>query len=415
MKNERDKNGITELLYEHDGMLTEFDATVVECGRCAKCQKDYVVLDRTAFFPEGGGQDADTGELICDDKSTVSVTDVQTVDGQVRHYVDRCLQEGISIHGKIDKDIRYARMQNHGAEHLVCGLIHNLYGFDNVGFHMTGEGMVIDISGPLTKEQLADIEMRANKVVYENVPVTVSFPSALEAKKTDYRSKLDIEDNIRLVTIEGYDVCACCAPHLDSTGRFGVIKILGSAPHRGGTRITMIAGTDAYKDYVMLHNDNAKIMELLSSGRDHTADFVSDLLERYAALKEDMGQLRKKMAGIETGEALKRLKDRGSSDTVPELIFSESTDPVGLRNLVNECTKVFEGIVCAFLSEESGYRYIFSVCEKNVSEAGLQSLAKDFNEKCSGRGGGSNIMVQGSTKADRDHIEAYFAQKYQKP
>ena len=395
-------------------MLTEFDAVVIAAGRDEEKGSDYVVLDRTAFFPEGGGQDADTGWLETAGKKTVNVTDVQTVDGQVRHYTDEKIGKGESVRGSVNAAVRYVRMQNHGAEHLVCGLIHSIYGYENVGFHMTSGGMVIDISGPLSKEQLADIEIRANRVVFENVPVTVSFPSAAEAKTMEYRSKLDIEDNVRLVTIEGYDVCACCAPHVDRTGRFGVIKIMDSIPHRGGTRITLIAGLDAYKDYVMLHEENAKVMELLSAGRDRTASYVKDLLDRYAVLKEENGRLKKELAAIETEEALKRLRD-GKDTGSFEVIFSGLSDPVGLRELVNECTKVSGKIICAFMGEDRSFRYIFAVRKENAKEAGLQEFVKDFNEKCSGRGGGSDIMVQGSTTAGRAQIEEYFAGMIQKP
>ncbi len=405
MKNERDKNGITELLYEHDGMLTEFDAKVVSSGKCEEGDGYYAVLDRTAFFPEGGGQDADTGELIRSDGQRIAVTDVQTVNGQVRHYVDKDIAAGESVHGCINAPVRFLRMQNHGAEHLVCGLIHSTYGYDNVGFHMTKEGMVIDINGPLSKEDLSDIEKRANRAVYENVPITVSFPTPEEAEKIPYRSKLDIENNVRLVTIEGYDVCACCAPHADSTGRFGVIKILGSIPHRGGVRITLVAGENAYRDYCMLHDDNAVIMELLSAGRDKTASYTVDLLERQSLLKEENKALRQKLTAIETEEVLSRIR-AGNMDQPYEVIFSDTDDMVQLRNLVNECTKIFDGIVCAFMGKDGDYRYIFACREGNDK---LKSLTQDFNQKHSGRGGGSNIMVSGSSAAVRSDIEDYFS------
>ena len=405
MKNERDKNGITELLYEHDGMLTEFDAKVVSSGKCEEGDGYYAVLDRTAFFPEGGGQDADTGELIRSDGQRIAVTDVQTVNGQVRHYVDKDIAAGESVHGCINAPVRFLRMQNHGAEHLVCGLIHSTYGYDNVGFHMTEDGMVIDINGPLSKEDLSDIEKRANRAVYENVPITVSFPTPEEAEKIPYRSKLDIENNVRLVTIEGYDVCACCAPHADSTGRFGVIKILGSIPHRGGVRITLVAGENAYRDYCMLHDDNAVIMELLSAGRDKTVSYTADLLERQSLLKEENKALRQKLTAIETEEVLSRIR-AGNMDQPYEVIFSDTDDMVQLRNLVNECTKIFDGIVCAFMGKDGDYRYIFACREGNDK---LKSLTQDFNQKHSGRGGGSNIMVSGSSAAVRSDIEDYFS------
>lgn len=415
MKNERDKNDITKLLFETDGMLTEFDALVLESGKDPETDGSYVVLDRTAFFPEGGGQSADTGMLILKDGSSVAVTDVRTVERQVRHFTDRPVGVQAAVHGVLDEKKRYAMMQEHGAEHLISGLIHNIFGYDNVGFHMSEEGSVIDINGKLTKEELSDIEQRANRIVFENVPVTISFPTPEEAANIDYRSKLDVTGNVRLVTIEGYDVCACCAPHVNSTGQFGVIKIKDSMPHRGGTRITMIAGERAYEDYEKLQADNAAIMKLLSAKRDKTAEYVEDLLDRYGALKEENVTLKKSMTALETEEILERIKNRKAPDSVPEVIFSVQKDPVGLRDLVNECTKAFDGIVCAFMGEEGDYRYIFSVCAGMAGTADLAALTKEFNESCSGRGGGSKVMVQGSCRTKKADIGKFFAGKFQKP
>lgn len=406
MKNERDKNGKTELLYETEGMLTEFDAVVTEAS--SENGKNYVVLDRTAFFPEGGGQDADTGVLESCDAGTVKVTDVRTVDGTVRHYTDGAIPKNSIVKGKIDSEARFSRMQCHGAEHLISGIIHNMFGYDNVGFHTTKEGYVIDISGPLSDAQIREVEERANRAVFENVPVTISFPTFEEAMDIDYRSKLDISDNIRLVTIEGYDVCACCAPHLSSTGRFGVIKIIDSMPHRGGMRLTMIAGMDAYRDYAMLHDDNAKIMKLLSAPRTAAAEFTKDLAGRMTGLKEEINELKKKITALETGAALDLLAKRDEGDTSPYLVFSDCLDPVGLRELVNACTKKAPGIVCAFSGGDNAKRYIFAVGEDKKDRFDLLSLVADFNEKCCGKGGGSAVMAQGTCTMNRGLIESYF-------
>ena len=411
MKNARENRNKTELLYETDGMLTEFEAEVT--GSFEDPSKGrYVVLDRTAFFPEGGGQQADTGTVTTEDGTVVNVTDVQTVSGQVRHYIDGSVSEGARITGRLDASKRYSRMQSHGAEHLVSGLVNSTYGYDNVGFHMSDRELVIDFDGPLSDEQLRDIEERANRVVFENVPVTISFPSAEEAKSIPYRSKLDDLENIRLVTIEGYDICACCAPHAESTGQFGVIKILSSMPHRQGTRVTMIAGMDAYRDYAYLHDSNARIMELLSAKRDKTAEFVADLAGKMQTLKEEKNTILRNMTALVTKDALERIRVREKGSGECELVFSDILDPKGMRDLVNECVTVCDGPVCAFCgSDREGYRYIFGVGEDNAGKCDLRALTDAFNAACSGKGGGSDIMVQGNTSAKRINIESFFASK----
>lgn len=410
MKNERENNNRTILLYETDGMMTEFDATVTASSTDGKTGRDYVELDRTAFFPEGGGQKADTGTLVSQNGDIIRVSDVQTVDGCVRHYVERPVAQGSRITGKLDAKQRFSRMQNHGAEHLVCGLIHKMFGYDNVGFHMTDEGLVIDINGPLTAEQISAVEERANEIVFENVPVTVSFPTQEEAELIPYRSKIDELTNLRLVTIEGYDVCACCAPHVRSTGQFGSIKILSFVPHRKGTRLTMIAGMDAYRDHVMLHDNNSKIMEILSAGRDKTGEAVREYNDRYTALKEDNASLRRSLSHSAAMEVIGRLRQKAADTVCPEIYFTDILDPVGLRNLVNECTGIYSGPVCAFLGNDTeGYRYIMGINEDSAENSDIRKLVGDFNEKCMGKGGGSNIMVQGTSRAKRKDIEKYFA------
>ena len=402
MKNERNKNDSTELLYETDGMLAEFEATVIGAASEDK-MGTYVVLDRTAFFPEGGGQPSDRGVIVSEKGTRVNVTDVRTIDGHVCHFIDGMLSEGEKITGHIDEARRLRMMQDHGAEHLVCGLIHNEFGYENVGFHMSEDEVVVDVSGPLSGEQIRMIEKRANDVVFENVPVTISFPTPEEAAAMKYRSKLDVSENVRLVTIEGVDCCACCAPHVNSTGQLGVIKILSFMPHRSGTRMTLIAGTDAYADYAMLHDSNAKVMAALSSPRDMTGSAISEHMEKFAALKEENTLLRKELADMVAASVLERIK--ADPDGKKCVIFSDSLDQVGLRNVVNKCTEEFRGIVCAFLSDGSGYRYIFGVNKDMEDSADLRAFTNYFNEMTGGRGGGSALMTTGQTPADRSDIE----------
>ncbi|MCR5590910.1 MAG: hypothetical protein K6F73_05200 [Lachnospiraceae bacterium] len=404
MKNEREEVKNTNLLYETDGMLTEFEAAVLETEATEDgCR---AVLDRTAFFPEGGGQKADTGVLVTEDGSRIRVKDVQTENQKAWHYLEGKLSPGDKVKGEVDAEVRYARMQIHGAEHLLSGIAHNLFGYENTGFHMTDHEAVFDLSGPLSDEQIRDIERRANFAVFENRPITISFPSAKEAREIEYRSKLDTYEGIRLVRIEGYDICACCAPQAKSTGQLGVIKIIDYMPHRGGTRITMTAGMDAYRDYVHLHDSNAEIVAMLSSKREETSESVKDFMERMTSLREENARLSREMTEMVTEKVLRELRESSSETTITP-IFVRGINSKGLRDLVNECTKE-HGMICAFLEENGGYRYIFAVCADQSESAGLQAFTKEFNASCSGKGGGSALMTEGVSTADRETIEKYF-------
>ncbi|MBO4284392.1 MAG: alanyl-tRNA editing protein, partial [Clostridia bacterium] len=248
---------MTEKLYETDGSLFTFSATVLSCERAGD---GYAVkLDRTAFFPGGGGQECDVGSL-----GGIPVSGASTSDGEVIHRTAAPLPVGSVVEGVVDAFVRFPRMQCHTAEHIVSGLIHARYGYDNVGFHLGCDEVTMDFNGELTREQLDEIEDLANRVVYSDVPVTVSFPSPEELPRLSYRSKLDLTENVRLVTVEGVDVCACCAPHVEKTGEIGLVRLLGFIRYKGGVRIRLVAGERALADYRARCRASQEISEMLS-------------------------------------------------------------------------------------------------------------------------------------------------------
>ncbi len=198
---------ITEKLFYRDGYMREFDAHVISCE---KTDGGYqVVLDRTGFFPEGGGQYADQGWL-----ADAEVLDVQEKDGVIYHKVDAPLLEGGTVHGRLDWDVRFERMQQHTGEHIISGIVHGRFGYENVGFHLGSDYCTMDFNGSITREELKEIELEANKAVFRNLAVEVTYPSGEELAGMEYRSKIEIEGQVRIVTVPGYDVCACCAPIL---------------------------------------------------------------------------------------------------------------------------------------------------------------------------------------------------------
>lgn len=393
----------TITLYD-DGSVREFAAKVLSCEEVNNEENTLyaVILDKTAFFPEGGGQCCDGGTI--DD---VAVRDVQETNGVITHYVAKAFEVGSTVKGVIDYPDRYMRMQNHTAEHLLCSLIHEKYGFDNVGFHLDNDEVTMDVSGFVPPEDLCEIEKRANEIIYENVPVTVSYPVGKELEDLEYRSKLDLTDNVRIVTIEGYDVCACCAPHVASTAQIGIIKIIDSIPHRGGTRITMKAGVSAYRDYSKIHSSTVSLMALLSSKRYDTYDNASGLNERYKNAIITIGTLKRQISESMTKAALEEI-DAREDKSAPYVIFTDVIDDVGLRNLINEVTKKCEGVVIGFIKAEGGgYRYIAGTSNEKIS---LRELAKNMSTVLSGRGGGSNQMIQGMVNAEKSDVEEFFAE-----
>ena len=400
---------MTEKLYDTDAYLSEFEAKVIMIAKEQLQDKEYnvIILDRTAFFPEGGGQSSDTGKI-----ADLDIFHVQETDGRICHFVKEGetlnLKVGDEVTAGIDFSERFRKMQNHTAEHILCGLIHNRFGYSNVGFHLSEENVTFDIDGTFSDEEIAEIERLANETVYRNVPVRVSFPSSEELMNIEYRSKLEMTENVRLVTIEGIDVCACCAPHVSHTGEIGIIKIIDYFPHRGGTRFTMIAGSDAYKDYSALETINKKNMAVVSAKRYETAVQVGRLDEKCRLLLSENTTLKKRITQFTMDSIRSRISGRDTSDTSPFLIFSDELDNVQMRTLINECVTGLDCIIAGFLGDDTkGYSFIIAKKEENEA-VNLKAFVKDFTTNFSGKGGGSDIMVQGSVAAERKSIEEYM-------
>ena len=231
----------TEKLFYNDSHLSKFTAMVLECEPYEKKEGCYAVeLDRTAFFPEGGGQYADTGKL-----KDAKVSDVREKNGRILHITDQPFEAGEIVEGEIDWETRFMKMQQHTGEHIVSGIVHARYGFNNVGFHLGTEDCTMDFDGEISKEALQEIELEANRAVWKNLTIEVSYPSKEELEELDYRSKIEIEGQVRIVSVPGYDICACCAPHVERTGEIGMIKLVNMQRYKGGVRVTMLCGSRA--------------------------------------------------------------------------------------------------------------------------------------------------------------------------
>ncbi len=378
---------MTEKLYYQDSHLFTFEAAVLDCR---KEKKGYsVVLDRTAFFPEGGGQLADTGVL-----GGVRVLDVHERGGEIRHCTDAPLEIGAHVEGIVDAGQRLRRMQNHSGEHILSGLVHNAYGFNNVGFHMGAECMIIDFSGELTWEQLTELETRANEVVRQNIPLHIWLPDANELQSLEYRSKLELTENVRIVEIPGVDRCACCAPHVERTGEVGIVKILDSQRHRGGVRVSVVCGLDALEDYRARQESVTEISRALSAKRGEVTRAVQRVLNEQQSMKERCDAL---------SLALIRYMAEGEPETAGNiLVFDATLGEIAQRELVNRLMEKAGGFAAVFCgSNEDGWRYIVgSRC------LDLRAMSREINAAIQGRGGGTPQMIQGSARADRAEIEA---------
>ena len=376
---------MTEKLFYEDSHMITFASVVLACEK--KGEFYEAVLDRTAFFPEGGGQYADTGWI-----SGIEVVDVQEHQGVIYHTIKKPLTVGEKVTGTIDWNERFSKMQQHSGEHIVSGLVHERFGYDNVGFHMGKDAITMDFNGVITKEQLKEIEYLADEAVVKNLDIQVIYPSREELADLEYRSKIEIEGQVRIVRIPGYDTCACCAPHVSKTGEIGMIKLVGMQNYKGGVRVSMLCGFRALADYNEKAENVKAISVLLSAKESDVAEEVMKLKEELSVQKNEIAELQKKLL-LHKAESI-------AENQNAVVMFETELAGSAPRELVNLLLKKNTKVAAVFAgTEEKGYRYVIG--SKCVD---VRPIAKLLNERFEGRGGGKPEMVQGSLSGNEFEI-----------
>ena len=379
---------MTKRLYYEDAYCREFDARVTDCREGKRGWE--VTLDQTAFYPEGGGQPADEGTL-----GEAKVLDVKEGGEEVIHLCDRPLEPGSTVHGTLDWDRRFRFMQQHSGEHIFSGIVHRIFGYDNIGFHMGKDCVTVDFSGMLSEEDIAQVERAANEAVLADLEILEDYPSREELGGLDYRSKKELEGQVRIITIPGSDVCACCGTHVKRTGQIGPIKAVASEHYKTGIRISLQIGWKALEDYEEKHRNIKEISALLSAPPQETAEAVRKLQEQLQELKAANVALKQKQ--------LDRLVEEVPEGTGRVIRFVEDLNPVEVRMLADRLAQKAD--FAAFFSGSDGDGYKYVMCSASMDVAGL---GKKVNEGLNGRGGGRNPMVQGSVQAQEKDIREFL-------
>ena len=380
----------TRKLYYEDSHRTTFTATVLSCEQT---QKGYeVVLDATAFYPEGGGQAADTGTL-----NGIAVLDTREREEAVVHLCEAPLDAGTLVEGKIHWKERFHRMQQHSGEHIVSGIICGRFGCDNVGFHVGKDTVTIDFNADITPDDLATIERAANAYIQADHPISITYPSPEELKTLPYRSKKELMGDVRIVAFPGADCCACCGTHVNRSGQVGLVKLLSVAKFREGVRIEMMAGNRAIDHFTAILEQNTKISQLLSAKPYETAAAVERLQGQIFALQG-------RILALENADFARKAEEYAGRGNV--LLVEEDMSPDSVRKL---CTAVLEkcgGRCAVFAGTDGGYKW--AVGEENGD---LRALVKELNAALKGRGGGKPNFAQGSAECTETEIRAFFAEK----
>ena len=380
----------TEKIYYTDSHLSEFEA---RCCGCTPVEGGFeVVLDRTAFYPLGGGQAADTGTL-----NTLRVLDTQERGGEIIHLCDGPLEVGARVVGKIDYEARFTRMQQHSGEHIVSGILHRRYGCHNTGFHMNDTGIVIDFDAVIPQEMLPEIEAEANEAIWRNIPLKIYTPSPEELEQLTYRTKRALPWPVRIVEVPGYDICACCGTHVTATGEIGLIKLMTAVPCRGGTRIEMAAGVAAFRLVNQVFEQNRQISHLFSAQITQTAQTAQQVLDTLNGYKIRAGALERQLFNLEAAS----MEGLGNC-----FFFARNLTPDSLRQLTDLAASRTGGITAGFSLTPEGTGYCLA-----LPGGDLRSLNKELTAALSGRGGGKPNFQQGKLSGGKEAIEAFFLEK----
>ena len=378
----------TRKYYYEDCHLSQFTAQVLDCRQT---QKGFdVILDATAFYPEGGGQASDTGTL-----ADVRVLHVREEGETVIHLCDGPVEVGTTLQGVIDYERRFRLMQQHTGEHIVSGIIHRRYGYHNVGFHMSSDVITIDFDGVIPAEDLPAIEAEANRAVWQNLPVKCFVPDPEELKQTFYRTKKDLPWPVRIVQVPGFDSCACCGVHVAHTGEVGLIKLYTTVGLRGGTRMDMACGAQAMEALNRAYEQNKLVSQAFSAQWTETGEAAQRMNETVNQLKYRLSGLERKLFAM-TADSY-----AGKGDV---LHFAEGLEPASVRDLADMIAEVCGGTAAVF-SGADGEGYSFCLVTR---QGDLRQLGKEMTQALGGRGGGKPIFQQGKVMATSEQIEQFF-------
>lgn len=368
-----------------------FESVVTE--KIKEKGKTKIVLENTLFYPEGGGQPADTGFI-----NNIEVVDVQEKDGKIYHTIAGNIEEGTTVKGKIDFESRFVNMQHHTAEHIVAGLICKKYNAENVGFNLGKERVTLDVNVVLNNDDIKTIEREANDVIYKNLFIKSNFYTEDEAKNIEYRSKKDLNGDIRLVEIPGVDICACCGLHVKRTGEIGLIKLLSVEKYKSGSRIYIVCGKRALENYNFEYDIVNRVSVELSAKHENVYSSILSLKDEIKDLDKKNTELQNQLFDIEVAN----LENKNT-----QILFKENLDMEKVKSLCTKLKDKVDRIAGVFSKEDDLYKYMIMSDFEDV-----KNISKEFNEVCSGKGGGNKIMAQGQVNAEKEKIEEFF-KKYE--
>lgn len=375
---------MTEKLYENNALLRSCKSTVLNCQ-----EKDghYLVeLDRTVFFPEGGGQLSDRGTL-----DGIKVSHVCESEGRIYHVCDHPLQPGAKVEAALDWQVRLDRMQQHLGEHLLSYACWKLFGANNVGFHMSEDMVAIDLDKELTAEELLQAELMTNEIIWDNRPVTISYLESEKAAQLPMRKfNSKLQGLLRIVAVEGADCCTCCGTHPPYTGMVGLVKIIRSDKHKQGVRVEFACGRRALKDADVKNSVLLQTAAELSIKPAQVYDGVLRLKDELAQMREKIRNKTMQLLRYGLQQAAERAWKKDDGTVLISMVTDDSKNIKPLLALAGE----YEDAVCVFLAVQEE-RMTYAVMAGQKLSADCRVYIKVLNNIFQGRGGGKADCSQG--------------------
>ncbi|HHU84454.1 MAG TPA: hypothetical protein GXZ23_04710 [Clostridiales bacterium] len=377
---------MTKKLYYDNAYIFDFTASVTKCIDCENKYKIY--LDESVFFPEGGGQNGDRGWI-----NDIPVLDTQEDGDDIYVITEKCIEVGTKVDCKIDREFRMENMIKHSGEHIFSGFCCNTFDCNNVGFHMGTDGVGVDFDKQLTAEDIAKIEDMTNDKIRENIDIVCLFPSKDEAENIDFRSKKEVDGDIRLVKIEGADLCACCGTHVKKTGEIGIVKCVSFENYKGGTRLLLKIGADAVVDYRNRNDELLKLCAMFSAKPDTAVQNAEIFMNKSEGMKMEIAALKKELYEL---RAEKVDVKNGLGYAVCEVM-----PPADIMSYCDAIRKIHGNALVIAGNDESGYK--FALCGDNID-----GVFAEMKEELNARGGGRNGSMQGQLVTSQSQISAFI-------
>jgi alanyl-tRNA synthetase len=371
-------------LYYTDAYLTSFEARVVDTvtldGRRA------VILDRTAFYPTSGGQPFDTGTLNA--AAVVDVVDLD--DGRMAHVVEGHLERDVQVSGTIDWSRRFDHMQQHTGQHVLSAAFDRLLAARTASFHLGQEDCTIDLAVELGADQVDAATIEANRIVWEDRPVSVRFVSASEAAALPLRKAPSRDGTLRLVEIEGFDLSACGGTHVARTGAIGLIAVAGWEKFKGGTRVTFLCGGRALRRFGAQRDVQAQLVRRLSVLPAELPDAVGRLQDDSKAQRAAIRGMQAKLAGFEADRLISQALLTSGRRVIVERL--EGFDAVGLKAVAAAIVRHPSSAVC-LIGSDAPHDIVVARAGDVSLDAG--AILRQLTARFGGKGGGRPELAQG--------------------